>query len=465
MQYSYKHILLFTILFTAISCKKSFLEIKPKGKIIATKTSDYDLLLNNQDLFSINTNGQIFLGDEVAGVDPFLSGAGFREKQLFSWNYNLYNTDEDAVETLVPSKSIYIYNKVINEVMESTEGSEVNKKSLRAEAYAGRAWTYFLLINYYGKPYNPATAASDPGYPLITEADVNIGDYRRASVQQIYDLIVSDLTTAIPDLVQVGVNARIRMSKAAAQGLLAKVYIFMGKHQEALPLLDESISNLSQSGVSTVLIDFNTAFPGAPTLVNDLENVYGKLFSNSYTNPTNNLLWLTPEAAALYTPTDVRRMRWYGTRTFTNGLQLIRRNTSYSSFYGVRVPELYLLRAEVKARLDDLSGAVGELEYFRKRRMPAADAGVPAAAAAEKLPLLQFIMEERIREFAMQGYRWFDMRRLSVDPLFTTPVYKHVAYAESGDVRETYTLSNPDQYVFRIPPKILAENPNMDNNP
>lgn len=457
---------LITLLLAAMaSCKQSFLEIKPKGRIIATKTSDYDLLFNNLDLINIATNGHILMGDEIHAIEPQWSAAVFRERQLFSWQTDIYQADEDATETLVPVKGIYVYNKIINEVMQSTEGSEENKKSLQAEAYAGRAWTYFLLINYYGKPYDPATAATDLGFPLITEADINGGPYERATVQEIYDLIVSDLTTAIPNLISVGVPHRIRMSKAAARGLLAKVYIFMGRHAEALPLLEESISNLAQSTVPTHLVDFNTAFPGFPTVPNDLENVYGKAIFNIYTGASNRLLWLTPEVAASYGSTDVRFSRWLLSATFPNGLTLFKRTGSFSAYFGVRVPELYLLKAEAKARLDNLEGAVEDLEYFRRHRMPVADAAVPTAVASAKLPLLQFIMEERIREFAVQGYRWFDMRRLSVDPLFTTPTYQHRVYAETGEISQTFTMAGPEQFVFRIPPKILAENPTMDDNP
>jgi len=447
------------------SCKKSFLEIKPKGRVIATKTTDYDLLLNNLDLINMGTDGQILMGDEVVSIEPQFNGSSYREKQLFKWEGNVYQAGEDAKETLVPVKGLYIYNKIINEVMESTEGSEATKRSLQAEAYGGRAWTYFLLVNYYGKPYNAATAATDLAFPLITEANINGGDYTRASVQQVYDLIVSDLNTAIPNLAAVGVPHRIRMSKAAAQGILAKVYVFMGKFAEALPLLNESIDNLAQSVAPTLLLDFNTAFPGYPTAPNDQENIYAKVIFNTYTGASNKLLWLTPEAAALYGPTDVRLANWFTSMTFPNGLQLMKRTKSNSAYFGIRVSELYLLRAEVKARMDDLDGAVADLEFFRQHRMPAADAGVPAAAAAAKLPLLQFIMEERIREFAVQGYRWFDMRRLSVDPLFTTTAYQHQVYAETGDLEQTFTLDAPNRFVFRIPPKILAENPNMQDNP
>ncbi len=465
--YTYGVILLTLIFLT--SCKKSFLEIKPKGRVIASKTSDYDLLLNNLDLIVITgADGQVLPGDEVTVKEPAWSSASLRDKQLFKWDFNIYTPEEDAKETLTPVKGLYMYNKIINEVMESTEGTEAVKKSLQAEAYAGRAWTYFLLINYYGKPYNAATASTDPGFPIIKEADINGGPYTRATVQEVYDLIVSDLTKAIPNLMYTGVPHRSRMSKAAAQGLLAKVYIFMGKFTEAMPLLNESISNLAQSASTapTLLLNYNTAFPGFPTAPNDQENVYAKVMSNVYLSGSQTLVYLTPEADALYGPTDVRRAKWLtNSFTFPNGLKLVRRGSTTVSFWGIRVPELYLFRAELKARNDDIAGAVSELEFFRANRMPAADAKVPAAAQTNKKALLQFIMEERIREFSVTGYRWFDMRRLWVDPLFGATTYQHKVYDASGVVKETYTLNNINQFVFRIPPKILGENPGMQDNP
>ena len=467
MRKIYGYTLIIGMLVIGASCKKSFLEIKPKGRVIATKTTDYDLLLNNLDLIVItNADGNVLPGDEVCMKEPQWSGASFRDKQLFKWDFNIYTPEEDSRETLTPIKGLYMYNKIIEEVMESTEGTEVTKKSLQAEAYAGRAWSYFWLINIYGLPYNPATAATDPGFPIITEADINGGPYKRNTVQEVYDLIVSDLTKAIPNLIYTGVPHRSRMSKAAAQGLLAKVYIFMGKFADALPLLNESINSLPQSAVQTTLYNFNTTNPGFPTAVNDIENVYAKVMSNGYLSGSQQLVSITPETAALFGPTDVRLARWYAnSTTFPNGVKLLRRGSTTVYFWGIRVPELYLFRAEVKARGGDLPGAVADLEFFRQNRMPAADAKVPAAAQASKIALLNFTLEERIREFAVTGYRWFDMRRLSVDPLFTTPTYTHRVYDATGGIKETFTLNAPKRFVFRIPPKILAENPDMQDNP
>lgn len=467
--YNYtKKLVLITLMLTTLgSCKKSFLEILPKGRIIASKTTDYDLMLNNLDLINSNGDGQVVLGDEIAAVEPAWSTATNKDRQLFKYEADLYAADEDSKETLVPLKALYIYNKIINEVPESTGGSEAAKNSIQAEALCGRAWTYFFLINYFGKPYNAATAGTDLGFPMITEADVTQTSFERVSVQQIYDLMISDLTKAIPNLTNTGVVWRGRMSKSAAKGILAKVYISMGRFAEALPLLNESISEVNGPGaaVTVALYNYNTALPGFPTTVNDTENLYSKSVGNGVVSTANRLYWLTPEAAALYDVDDKRlATNYYANMVFPNGLRLIRRTGTAVTHFGVRLADLYLMRAEVKARLNDLTGAVTDVQFLRQHRLPAAKVAVPTASAGDRVALIRFILDERIREFAAQGYRWYDMRRLSVDPLFTTPTYQHKVYNAAGVVSETYTLK-PDRFVFKFSPKIMGENPALVNNP
>jgi tetratricopeptide (TPR) repeat protein len=458
------------------SCKKSFLEVEPKGKVIASKTSEYDLLLNNIDLFNYAANAQVPMGDEIAALDPFFTADGLKTQRLFRWEDDIYDNDVDAGETLAPMKNIYLFAKIINEIMDSEGGSEAAKKSIRAEAMGSRGWTYFLLINYYGKPYNAATAATDPGFPIITKADITATDFPRASVQAVYDFIISDLTAAIAELPAGGVTHRLRMSKTAAQGILAKVYMFMGKYDLALPLLNEAISSLPASKVVTQLYNYKVRFvPGGdlmptgnisyPTAPNVEENVFVKQFSNQYVS-TSNVLLLKPETVALFSAQDLRR-NWYlntpqsGTTPLPNGM--LRKRGLTVSYFGLTVPDLYLLRAETKVRLSDLGGAKTDVETLRNARL-SSSYEVPAVTAGDKMLLLQFILEERIREFALQGYRWFDMRRLSVDPLFVTPTYTHRLYAADGSVTATYTL-RPERFTLRIPKKIIAQNTGMNDNP
>ena len=129
------------------------------------------------------------------------------------------------------------------------------------------------------------------------------------------------------------------------------------------------------------------------------------------------------------------------------------------------MPDLYLLRAEVKARLNDLAGAKADVEALRIKRMPAANAPVPAAIASNQQELVKFILQERIREFALQGFRWFDMRRLSVDPTYSNTINTtHILYTSTGAVSQSFAL-RPERYVLRFSPKLMEQNPGMQNNP
>jgi len=457
------------------SCKKSFLEVSPKGKLIAQRVSDYNLLLSNLELVNIDASAQVPMGDEVAAIEPYFSGATVKKQRLFRWDNVIYEPTENASETETPLKNIYTFNKIINEVSAATDGTEQEKLSIMAEALAGRAWTNFLLINYFGKPYQASTAATDPGFPILKQADVTETKFTRASIKEVYDFIVDDLTKAIPNL-PAKTTHRIRMSKAAAEGLLGKVYLFMGKPNEALSLLNAAIADLSNSAIPVGFYDYNVTFgpggeflpiglfgPSYPYAPNIRESLYGK---QSYWSFSTNELVITKKTADLFDASDLR-LNFYSKTAFfgpdyPNGL--LRKMGPSSLQFGVVIPDLYLLRAECKARLNDLSGAKADVETLRKNRMPLASSAVPAAIAGQQLPLLNFIFEERIREFAVTGYRWFDMRRLSVDPLFSNNTFTHTLYSETGSVLSIFTLK-PERYVLRFPQKVMDENPGMQNNP
>jgi tetratricopeptide (TPR) repeat protein len=470
--------LLVFILTGLAACTDSFLDILPKGKLIAEKTEDYNMLLNTTSLVNLGTYAQLLMGDEISAVSSYYSGATLRDKLLFQWADEINQDNENAAEMAVPMQNIYHYNKIINEVMDSKEGTEAQKKELRAEALAGRAWTYFLLINYYGKPYDATTASSDPGFPIITKSDITGNEYTRESVQDVYDFIINDLTEAIPDLP--ALTHRLRMSKPAAEGLLGKVYTFMGNFDMALTAFNNAFADLNDAKISVGLYNYNTAFdaggsfypinavygPTYPTAPNNAENLYGKQFTSSVPT-TKSQIVLSLKALELFGATD-RRLKFYTSypqsSTVLLPLGTKRRFGPTTAQIGVILPDLYLLRAECKARKNDLAGAVDDVEALREKRMPAVDALVPTSIASDKLSLIKFILDERIREFAEQGFRWFDMRRLSVDPLFALPAYTHVLYSATGEITDTYTM-DPKRLTLRLPPKVMGQNPGMENNP
>ncbi|WP_345949678.1 RagB/SusD family nutrient uptake outer membrane protein [Mucilaginibacter sp. PAMB04274] len=485
MKHNYHKITVLALLLVVAStaCKKSFLEVIPKGKLVAQTSSDYSLLLSNLDLLNMGAaNVQVAMGDEVAAIEPHFStglSASLKTQRSFRWEPVIYEANEDAGETLVPLRNIYLYNKVINEVPNATDGTAQFKLQIESEARAGRAWAYFMLINYYGKPYNAATAATDPGFPIVEVADVTTTKFDRASVKDVYDFIIKDLVTAIPNLTPQVVN-RTRMSKAAAEAILGKVYLFMGRYNDALTMLNAAFTDMANQGTPVKLYDYNVEFatggvflpinatsgPASILLPNNAESLYSKQFANGFTSSYNDIV-ITPQTAALFGASD-QRLKFYANSTYSTKLPfpvagVLRKQKNSQTLFGMQVPDLYLLRAECRCRTNDLTGAKADVEALRVKRMPAADATVPAAIANQQVALLRFILDERIREFAVEGYRWFDMRRLSVDPLFSSTTYTHTLYSATGTTT-TFQLK-PERLTLRLPQKIIDQNPNIENNP
>lgn len=477
------HPLLYIAFATLFSCGKGFLEVVPQGQRIAATVKDYDKLMNNQDFFvdqqwtPVGWLEPQIMGDEVAAVQAKMTTSAPFVVRIFRWDADIYlPTDQPPAFVNSQLTALYTFNKVIDEVMEASGGTEAEKAALRGEALSSRAWSYFQLINYYAKPYNAATAGSDPGFPIITVADATLQSYPRSTVQAMYDQIVSDLHAAILLLPQAPV-IRTRFSRPAAEGLLGKVYLFMGKYEDALPLFDAAFAGLSGGDVQ--LVDhngltgpadpvFGPAGPGNDP--NDFrESIVSKVFTSDPTQMfqvNNRSLLLTAEAAALYTSQDLRLRLYSATDMdgYPNPGGLLRKYGVRYTRYGLQLPELYLLRAECRARLNNLGGAVADLEELRSHRMPAGTFAVPAAIAGNREALIRFVIDERTREFAMEGYRWFDMRRLSADPLFAGTTYTHTLYNTDGTTT-LFEMDQPNRLTMRIPAPLLLSNPEMQNNP
>ena len=487
-----KHIILSIALLSAItSCKKSWLEIVPQGSLVASTTDDYDKLMNDPGFYIYSSSGGYqepqLMGDEIAAEATFFASMGQNDvirDRLFQWQDSIYPTTDITPSTLrTYNAQIYELNKIITEVMGSKGGSDNQKRSIRAEAQATRAFTIFNLANYYCKPYLASSAETDPGFPYTTETNISTNNFSRGTLKQTYDFIIKDLTDAL-QYIPAKQAFVTRMSKPAVEGLLGKVYLFMGRYNDALPLLKAALADVAANG-QTVLYNYNQTFgPGGSFLPissytgpnspgqnpTDLtEAVVSKVFNcGSYMgNQTgNDGLVLTPQAQALYGSSDLRLLLYSNNNVnFTpNTAGRIRKYGVAWSRFGLQLSELYLLSAECKARTNDLAGAVADVETLRRNRMPAADAVVPAAIASNQTNLIKFIIDERIREFALEGYRWFDMRRLSVDPLFAGMNFTHTIYNTNGTTT-VYTLKQPNRLVLKFPRDISDANPNMLNNP
>src|SRR5699024_9097177 len=77
--------------------------------------------------------------------------------------------------------------------------------------------------------------------------------------------------------------------------------------------------------------------------------------------------------------------------------------------YVIRLAELYLIRAEARAKKQnpDIPGAIEDLNIIRKR----ADAVLYPEKESDLQNIILAIEEERRLEFAFEGHRWYDLVR------------------------------------------------------
>lgn len=468
--YILKSILLAVLLSSVLSCSDDFLEVTPRGSVIANETNDYFNLLENFQPNAILTSssGPNYLADDIVGISPFFEAALAESSQkMFKWEDEVYRGDEDGNE-LNQLRHLYTFNKIINEVMDSEGGTEEEKKSILAEAKGNRAWTLFYMVNFYGKPFNAATSSTDLGIPIIKIHDIAETNFTRATVKEVYDFIIEDLQAAIPDLPNF--YHRNHMNKAAGYFLLGKVYVYMASFEEALTAFNECSNYIAGTAEQPLeLWNLNSeSFPLFPLLPDVKSSFFTRQIIVS--EVFGNELAVNPEVIALFDETTDERfkqlfslgMAFSGGAPLVEGLNLYRKSSPFLATFEGQLADYYLFSAECKARLGDLSGAIADVEFLRKHRMPDVNASVPTDVASDQTELLKFILEERRREFVMVGVRWFDMRRLSVDPLFSSKTYTHTLYNTDGSF--TTIDLRPERLTLRFPQKIIDQNPGMINN-
>lgn len=373
-------------------------------------------------------------------------------QNIYTWAADYYTSDQGDAGWDQLYNQVYVCNQITANVMESMNGTDGQKRSIYAEAQVQRAATYLTLVNLYARVYNAASAATDPGLPLLLSPDLFV-PLTRASVKQVYDQIILDLTTALP-LLPDNPSNKLHPGKAAGYALLARTYLYMQRYSEAADYAARSLS------VQHTLLDLEDYADGTKVYPRRLDNPE-VILSKKVSKPGNIDLPLSTELMNKLTPEDLRY------KLFTRGGNTFQPSFTGRGSYrdkiflqdnvtaGVSVPEMMLIQAEGLARSgkkDEAMALVNELR--QKRFLPAQYTALTAATNDEALRL---VIDERRRELFGTGLRWFDQRRLSTEPALAeteSRVFKGV----------TYTLVPGDRYVYPIPPKNIELNPELTQN-
>jgi hypothetical protein len=465
-----KKIISITILFLLLlgySCSEDFLTKEPLGipsSAILYTTEDGAQKLLNATYAACRTWDQLGFGwfvtmevgadDTEPGSNPS-DGSVPRMQMVSDFTYLTSQTDLlefwSGTYTLIARA-----NMVINNAPDIEFEDEALKSRIIAEAKFLRARAYFNLVKSWG------------GVPIMTEVPASPEEAEiptpRSTAEEVYDLIMEDLTEAIailPLKSEYPASEMGRATKGAAQTLLAQVYLHQLDYSSCLTeclnvINSEEYSLFPYYGDNWDYFDHSKR--------NGVESIFEiQEIARTERDVTNHwIYWAgirafsgygffspTEDLADSYEPGDPRRdvtiffegesypgidtkpvfpencdpranqksmypMPWVGAISWNN---------APVNKIEMRYADVLLMAAECYNETGDPANALYYLELVRARAREGQDI-LPEITETEKVALRHIIWNERRWELALEGYRFTDVRRYDkVEPGFADALY------------------------------------------
>ena len=407
---------------------------------------------------------------DVASADKLLAGAYYSLRDEAMANQIPLSTSLMGINVVKSSTSPYSTNNVqpsgsglyagpyeliqtANFVIDKTSALQITdprKTQIIAEAKFLRALGHFYILRLFGQFWD---LNSKYGIEIKDKPKSPIA--ARASVQESYDFILSDLDEAIqncPEYVK-GVGKGYA-TKLASKALKARVLLYKKDYAEAAVLAKEVMA-----GPAVLTDDFLKLFKTDKYNSDEviLASVTFANNNNKYYENGKDYYWMSDgvflsEAYKGKLAGDQRKviivksevdpadaLKWRGNGKFAFPLAGSRNDTEYY----LRLAEIYLIYAEAETRrsggtLDEALTAVNTLRLKR---------GMPAVFGSTSARLLTLIRAEKELELgAESGEDWFDI----------------VRYIKNGDVTSSIKSSLKDENKLILPiPQVSVDGSNQ----
>ena len=401
-------------IFSVFSACTNFLEVGPP-----VNQTTADKVFDNDQLATSTVTG---IYSRMAGSASPFSGSqssisiltGLSADEFLCYNTELdefYRNDIQISNANISNmwRQVYQFIYTANAVLEGLESSskvtDATSKQLQGESKFIRAFCYFYLINLYDN------------IPLSTTTDFRKNqNLRQASKTQVYQLIISDLTDAKNLLSSTYItDERVRPNRFAAAGLLARVYLYAANWSLAIENANEVIAQNAVYGLNE---DLDRVF-----LKNSSEAIWQLMptaGSNSQEGATLRLestptIVSIPAAFVnLFEEGDNRGMKWIGeyidpTGTYYYPNKYKIRSSSTVTEYStiIRLAEIFLIRAEARAKLNMTESALEDINRIRNR------AGLTTRlfGFSSERCLEEVERQRRFELFSEWGHRWLDLKR------------------------------------------------------
>lgn len=446
-------------------CKK-FLAITPSSQTVnPTTIKDFQEILNNDSLAKTQFFPLDLMTDDIQLTDDqYDMGDNFYRRD-YLWEEKIWNPAQ------IDFMYNYSYSRILqmNVILSRIDGAVKDglnttetRNNIISQALINRAWYYLQLVNVYGPAYDPLTAKSAPGVPLVLVPD-SYALPSRSSVEDVYALVLSDLKRAVANgtLATKGTDV-IHPGKAAGYALLARTYLYRGDYVQALSYADSSLK------LENRLMNM-TIKPYVPNQLQDIagnpEILLGRIssddgFYQTYKGTFTIGSSLLDSLGGFYSQ-DTRFTTRFTTNRFSFGTYKQNTINAQQTVFdnSVSVPEVMLTKAECLARSGDVDGASAVIDLLRSNRIPAS---ALAGRTYTHANILNFVLGERRRELCFHGgLRLFDLKRLNKTSSTQTDLSR---YNTSGTLYATLSAGSA-RYLFPFSSLVLAANPNIAQNP
>lgn len=294
-----------------------------------------------------------------------------------------------------------------------------------AEAKTLRALLYFYLVRSFGDVPLKLTA---------TQSDQDLIVVGKSPKDSVLQQIVADLKSAEPDLPLTYNNVnkdKGRVTRYTAEAILADVYLWMEKYTDCVTQCDKIINSGNFGLVTGDNFFFSIFYNG-----NSAESIFELQYDAQKLNPFFSmhvpaskrwgaaahigeqvygidLVSTIPQVdkrgdKASFRGTDFTIWKYVGADNTGDVMRSLEQSYAHWIFY--RYAEILLMKAEAINQLDQPLEASRLVKTIRNR---ANALELKPMDSTNKSSMTAFILEERQREFAFEGKRWYDVLRTS----------------------------------------------------
>lgn len=187
---------------------------------------------------------------DLEGADMFGGDNGYN---WFSTCSEYSNRNPNYANPFIRYKVPYTEIGLCNDFIASlpADSDDPSIKNQIAQARALRCFAYMALAPYF--QFGISKAADQPCIPLLTDG-VDFTNNPRATVKEVYDYIITELTEAIPQLGGLQRSSKAYINENVAYGLRARANLALGKYAEAAADAAKAAEGFTPASIAEVSV-------------------------------------------------------------------------------------------------------------------------------------------------------------------------------------------------------------------